>query len=596
MIKSISLLILCGIFSLNILNAENPVYLNKKYPVEKRVNDLLKRMTLEEKIGQICQYIGPGHIRTTEKNLTIEQVRKRTSNTLYPGVHSSDIEALNEQGLIGSCTKVLTAEETNYLNSLIQKSRLKIPILNARGGVHGDGQGVGTTFYTTPISLASSWDTALIYRIAKETSMEMRANGCSWNFAPNIDVVTEPRWGRVGETYGEDPFLVTQMGLNMIKGLQEQANGNSMNMIACAKHFIGGGQSVNGTNGAPSFIDERSLREVFLPPYKAAIGAGVATMMGAHNELNGVPCHANKGLLTDLVRTENGFKGFYVSDWLDIEYLVSKQHVAENMKEASFQAIDAGMDMHMHGPGFFEPVVELVKEKRISEMRIDESVRRILEAKFRLGLFDEPEYDLKVRDSIVFNKAHQKTALEAARKSIVLLKNEKNILPLTKGKYKNIMITGHSANSQAINGDWYDKQPDDNIVTILEGLKQIDPDCSFDHFDVGNILQKLTETMITDAKERASKAELAIVVVGEFSLRWDWENRICGEEADRAEINLYGLQSQLVASIAESGTPVILVIVNGRPNSVEELEKKIPAIIEAWEPGCKGGTALAEII
>jgi beta-glucosidase len=578
------------------VSAQKPIYQDKKFTVEKRVNDLLKRMTLEEKVGQMCQYVSPEHVRITEKTLSKEEMLKSDFQAFYPGFHSSDIEALIEKGLISSITKAYSAEETNYLQSLAKKSRLKIPLLIARGGVHGDGQVAGTTVYPTPISLASSWDPSLAYKIAKETASEMRANGCTWNFAPNMDVITDPRWGRTGETYGEDPFLITQFGLQMIKGLQEPSPKYSINMLACAKHYIGGGQSVNGTNAAPVFMDERTLREVFFPPFKAAIHAELASIMPAHNDFNGIPCHANKLLLTSMAREENGFKGIYVSDWMDIEYLETKHHVAENMKEASFQAVRAGMDMHMHGPGFLEPVVELVREKRLDEKRIDESVRRILEAKFKLGLFDEGELDLKVRDAIIFNQEHQKTALEAARKTIVLLKNTKNLLPLVKGKYKTILITGPNANNQAILGDWSEKQPDDHVITIVEGLKQIDPGCSFDYFDVGDNPRKLTQNFITEAKEKAAKAELAIVVVGEVSSRWEWNQRTCGESADRAEINLFGLQSQLVASVIESGTPLILVLVNGRPNSVEEFEAQIPAIIEAWEPGCKGGTALAEII
>ncbi len=596
MSKSISLFFVCGLLSIGLLTAENPIYLNKKYSVEKRVNDLMNRMTLEEKVGQMCQYVGNQHIRATENNMTSEEMQKSDTYAFYPGLHSSDIEALAAKGLISSFTKVLTAEESNYLQAIVQKSRLKIPFLNARGGMHGDAQAFGTTVYPTPITLASSWDTTIVYKIAKETAKEMRVNGCVWNFAPNFDVSTDARWGRIGETFGEDPFLVTQLGLKMLKAYQEPADGNAINMIANAKHFIGGGKSVNGTNAAPVSIDERTLREIYLPPFKAAIEAGVSSIMAAHNELNGVPCHANKLLLTDIARSEYGFNGIYVSDWMDIEYVESKHHVAENMKEASYQAIMAGMDMHMHGPGFFEPVLELVKEKRISEMRIDESVRRILTAKFKLGLFEQGVLDTKVRDSVLFHKNHQQTALEAARKSIVLLKNEKNILPLVKGKYKNILITGPNANNQAINGDFADKQPDENVTTIVEGLKQIDPTCNFDYFNVGDIPHKLNSELIAEAKERATKAELAIVVVGEVSSRWDWKNRTCGESADRAEINLFGLQPQLVSAIAESGTPVILVLVNGRPNSVEEIQKKIPAIIEAWEPGCKGGIAVAEII
>jgi beta-glucosidase len=578
-------------------NKDNtPVYLDKNKPVNQRVEDLMNRMTLEEKVGQMCQFVGLEHMKQAEKNLTKEELLKNDAHGFYPGIHSSDIELLVEKGTIGSFLHVLSAEEANELQSFVQKSRLKIPLLIGIDAIHGNGQLVGPTVYPTPIGQASAWDTDLVYKMSKETATEMRALGATWTFTPNVDVARDSRWGRVGETFGEDPFLVSVMGIATVKGFQDPENGNEINALACAKHLIAGSEAVNGTNSAPTDLSERTLREVFLPPYQAAIKAGVKTMMTAHNELNGIPCHADKWMMTDMIRTEFGFDGFYVSDWTDVARIATLHAAAENMKESCYQTVDAGMDMHMHGPGFHESVVALVKEGRISVKRIDESVRMLLEAKFKLGLFENSLVNIEAQKVQIFHPDHQKTALEAAQKSIVLLKNENNLLPLTKGKFKKIFVTGPNADNQTVNGDWVTKQPEEKVITVLEGLRTVDANSQFDFLDVGSNLAKITKDQVAEAKLRASKAELAIVVVGENSFRWDWKNKTCGENVDRSDLGLFGLQQELVESVYASGTPVLVVLVNGRPLATEWIAINIPVIVEAWEPGCKGGLAIAQIL
>ncbi len=592
------ILLIVFLFSaITVFSAEKkPAYQNSSLPVEERVNDLMKRMTIEEKVGQMCQFVGLEHMRQAEKSVKKEDLLKNDALGFYPGIHSTDIAALVEKGIIGSFLHVLSAEEANELQSFAQKSRLKIPLLIGIDAIHGNGQLVGPTVYPTPIGQASSWDTDLVYKMSQETASEMRALGSQWTFTPNVDVARDPRWGRVGETFGEDPFLVSKMGVATIKGLQDPAKGYNMNVLACAKHLIAGSEAVNGTNSAPTDISERTLREIYLPPYKASIDAGVTTVMTAHNEINGIPCHADKRTMTDILRNEYGFKGFYVSDWLDVIRLSTLHNVAENMKEASYQTVDAGLDMHMHGPGFYESVLALVKNGRISEKRIDESVRKILENKFLLGLFENSFVIIPEQKKDIFNPNHLKTSLEAAQKSIVLLKNKDNFLPISKGKYKSIFVTGPNANNQTVNGDWVTKQPEENVITVLEGLKQVDPTCNFDFLEMNSILAKIDPNSIPEAKERAAKADLCIVVVGENSFRWDWKNKTCGENVDRSDLGLFGLQQPLVEAVYASGKPVIVVLVNGRPLATEWITNNIPAIIEAWEPGCMGGLAVAQII
>lgn len=574
---------------------EVPVYLQSEKSFEERIEDLLSRMTLEEKVAQMCQYVGLQHIRDAEKDLTEEDLKTNTARGFYPGFRASDIAKLAELGLVGSFLHVVDPKEANELQRLAQKSRLKIPLLIGIDAIHGNAQVKGCTVYPTNIGLASTFEPDLVERISKETALETRATGSHWTFNPNVEVARDPRWGRVGETFGEDPYLVSLMGVAAVKGYQGKDFTGTDKILACAKHFIAGSQSVNGTNGAPADLSERTIREVFFPPFEAAVKAGAFTLMMAHNEVNGIPCHSNEWLMNDVLRKDWGFSGFVVSDWMDIEHMHDLHHTALDNKDAFLQSINAGMDMHMHGPEFYYKTIELVKEGKIPVERIEQSCRKILEAKFKLGLFENPFIDESKISSVIFKKSHQQTALEASRKSIVLLKNN-GILPLDASKYKKVVVTGPNANSQAIMGDWALPQPDENIITVLEGLKMVSPQTDFRFVDQGwNILQ-MDSAKIKMAADEAKKADLAIVVVGEYALRNNWAAKTDGEDTDRSDIALAGLQQQLVEEIYKTGTPTIVVLTNGRPLGVQWINEHVPALIEAWEPGGFGGQAIAEVL
>lgn len=571
-----------------------PSYLDARQPVEKRVDDLLRRMTLEEKVAQMNQFVGLEHMRSAEKDLTEEQLKTNTARGFYPGLTSKDIAAMTEKGLVGSFLHVVTAEETNVLQALALKSRLKIPLLIGIDAIHGNALVSGCTVYPTNIGMASAFDPGMVEKVSRQTALEMRATGSHWTFNPNIEIARDPRWGRVGETFGEDTYLVTQMGVAAVKGYQGKDFTGTDKVLACIKHYMGG-TPVNGTNGAPADLSERTIREIYFPPYKAGVEAGAFTLMTAHNEVNGIPSHSNKWLINDVLRNEWGFKGFVVSDWMDIEHIHDLHKTAESNKEAFFQSVDAGMDMHMHGPDFYYKVIELVKEGRISEDRINQSCRKILEAKFKLGLFENRFADLKKVKSTVFTKEHQFTALDAARKSIVLLKNN-GILPLDATKYKNIFVTGINANDQGIMGDWALPQPEKNIVTVLQGLKNIAPQTSFTFTDFGWNVRKMEQTKVTEAAAMAKKADLNIVVVGEHALRNNWTEKTGGEDTDRSDIALAGLQQELVEKVYASGKPTIVILVNGRQLGVGWISENVEALLEAWEPGGFGGQAIAEIL
>lgn len=551
-------------------------------------------MTLEEKVGQMNQFVGLEHIEAAEASLTEEELRNNTANAFYPDISTDDIRKWTEEGLIGSFLHVLTLEEANYLQSLAMKSRLQIPIIFGIDAIHGNANAPDNTVYPTNINLACSFDSEMAYKIAQQTAKEMRAMNMHWTFNPNIEIARDARWGRVGETFGEDPYLATVLGVESVKGYQGDLNSNE-NVLACIKHFVGGSQPVNGTNGSPTDLSERTLREVFFPPFKAGVEAGAMSLMTAHNELNGIPCHSNEWLMQDVLRDEWGFEGFVVSDWMDIEHIYDLHATAENLKEAFYQSIMAGMDMHMHGIHWNEMVVELVNEGRIPESRIDESVRRILEMKFRLGLFEQPFADEDETMKIRLQDEHRQLALEAARNGIVLLKND-GVLPLDVNKYKNVMVTGINADDMNILGDWSAVQKEENVTTILEGLRQVAPQTNFDFVDQGWDPRNMDPAKVAEAAAKAKRADLNIVVAGEYMMRFRWTERTDGEDTDRSDLNLVGLQNELIEKVFASGKPTILILVNGRPLGVEWAEENLPAIVEAWAPGMYGGQAVAEIL
>lgn len=575
---------------------EQPIYKNPKASIEQRVNDLLSRMTLEEKVGQMNQLVGIEHFKQNSTSMTAEELATNTASAFYPGVTVKDMEDWTRRGLVSSFLHVLTMEEANYLQKLSMQSRLQIPLLIGIDAIHGNAKCKGNTVYPTNIGLASSFDVDMAYKIARQTAEEMRAMNMHWNFNPNVEVARDGRWGRCGETFGEDPYLVTQMGVATNKGYQRNLD-NTQDVLGCVKHFVGGSYAINGTNGAPCDVSERTLREVFFPPFKAAIQQGGDwNVMMSHNELNGIPCHTNSWLMNDVLRKEWGFKGFIVSDWMDIEHCVDQHRTAANNKEAFYQSIMAGMDMHMHGPEWQTAVVELVKEGRIPESRIDESVRRILTVKFRLGLFEHPYSDAKTRDRVINDPEHKRTALEASRNSIVLLKNENDLLPLDVQKYKKVLVTGINANDQNIMGDWSELQPENQVWTVLRGLRSVSPTTDFKFVDQGWDPRNMSQTQVDAAVTAAKDCDLNIVCCGEYMMRFRWNERTSGEDTDRDNLDLVGLQNQLIQRLNETGKPTVVIIISGRPLSIRYAAEHVPAIINAWEPGQSGGQALAEII
>ena len=584
-------------FILNAQKNHKQNYLNPKLDIDTRLDLLMAQMSLEDKVYQMNQFVGIEHMKKAEKDLTEADLANNDTQGFYKGVFSKDVEAMTKAGKIGSFLHVLTPEEANYLQKLAAQSPLKIPLLIGIDAIHGNALVSGTTVYPSPITLASTWNNELLYDVGKQTALEMRATGSHWTFTPNIDVMRDPRWGRVGETFGEDPFLVGELGSSMIKGFQDGNLNTNEKVIACAKHMIAGGEPINGLNASPMDVSLRTLKEIHLPPYKKAVDAGVYSIMAAHNELNGIPCHMSKWLMTDLIRNEWGFEGFFVSDWMDIERIETLHHVARSLKEASKYAVEAGMDMHMHGVKFPEAVIALVNEGKLSEDRVNDACRKILKAKFMLGLFENSTVNLKQIPKKINTKTHRDKALETARKGVVLLKNNA-VLPLKPTKDKTILVTGPNANNQTTLGDWHWPQPDENVITIYEGIKAIGEKKGYNvnYFNSGENIRKITSKHIEQTVAKAREADITIVVVGDNSMRNKWKDKTAGENMARARLDLAGNQLKLIQDIKNTNTQLIVVLVNGKPIAEPWLKDNVPALIEAWEPGLLGGQAVGEII
>lgn len=556
---------------------------------EQRTKILLKEMTLEEKVGQMCQYVGPCYVEPG-KGSPYKNIDAADEN-----LGNKDVADKVRAGQVGSFLHVLTSEEAVALQKLAAESRLGIPLIIGIDAIHGNGLIAGCTVYPTNIGMASTFHPELMEDIGSETAAEMRFSGVSWTFAPNLDVCLDPRWGRAGETFGEDPFLASEMGKFSVWGLQGRDGYGPGTVMACAKHLVAGGEPNGGINAAPMDISERKLREVFLPPFTAAVTeAGAGSVMMAHNEVNGIPCHGNAHLIQDILRGEMGFGGVVVSDWMDIERMHLFHKWLPSVDEAFKVSVEAGIDMHMQGAGYFESVIDAVRSGRIPEKRIDEAAGRILEAKFRLGLFEDPVPALRARgERPEMADIHRNTALQAARESIVLLENDGTLPLKSPGR---IFVCGPNADSQTILGDWAVPQTDDDVVTVLEGVRASFPEAAVESMCFSGMIEKIDEEGIAAACRKAREADVCVLVLGENSERYSSFGRTCGENCDRDNLDLPGRQQELLERVVNVGKPVVLVLLNGRPLSLVWAKGNVNAVVEAWEPGMEGGTAVGDVL
>jgi beta-glucosidase len=578
-------------------------------PVEARAKDLILKMTLDEKIAQL------GSIWSREV-LEDGKFSPRKAEALI----KNGIGQISRPGAATNLPPERIAEFTNEAQHfLVTKTRLGIPAMNHEECLSGF-MAKGATIFPQMIGMASTWEPELLEKMTSIIRGQMRAVGLHQALSPVVDVSRDPRWGRVEETFGEDPYLIAEMVIAYVKGLQggDLKNG----IIATLKHFAGYGMSEGGLNKAPAHIPSRLLKEVYLYPFKEAIERGKATaVMNAYHEIDGIPCAASEELLTDVLRNEWGFDGIVVSDYSAIEQLHNYHRLAQDKGEAARLALTAGIDIELPKSNCYaQPLREQIEKGLVSEELVDRAVLRILKLKFRLGLFENPYVKSDGVKGIFDAPEHRKLALEAARKSLVLLKNENALLPLKKN-IKTIAVIGPNAdNPRNLLGDYSyaahseiarmiraassgtpspspDILPDQigvHVVTITEGIRgKVSPGTNVLYTE-GCEVSGISSTGFTEAIKIARQADVALVVVGGKSgLTPD---STCGEMRDSAELHLPGVQDDLVKAISETGTPIVLIIANGRPLALGWIIDKIPAIIQAWLPGEEGGNAIADVL
>ncbi len=592
------------------VSTEQLPYRNASLPVKERVADLLGRMTLEEKAAQmVCVWQKKATLLLDERG-SFDWEKARTNFGQGNGL--GQIGRPSDAG--GGKNAREMAELTNAIQRFfVEESRLGIPVIFHEECLHGHAA-VDATSFPQPIGLGATFDPDLVRRLFGMTAEEARCRGTHQALTPVVDVARDPRWGRVEETYGEDPYLVSRLGIAAVQGFQGDSSfRDKKHVIATLKHFAAHGQPEAGNNCAPVSISERHLRETFLYSFREALQHGGAmSVMASYNEIDGVPSHANRWLLRDVLRREWGFDGFVVSDYYAIRELAARpelygHHVAKDGKEAAVLAVRAGVNIELPEPDCYSHLVELVREGALAEVELDELVAALLTYKFKLGLFEDPYVDPDAAERIVGSEANRAVALEAARKTITLLKNDGSIAPLDVGKIKTLAVIGPNADRQLLGG--YSGRPK-HSTTLLEGIRARVGDrveilyhegCKI---TVGGSWQQ-DEVVLSDpaedrrgiaaAAELAKRADVVVLAIGgnEQTSREAWMGNHLG---DRADLDMVGQQDELVDAIAATGKPIVALVFNGRPLAVRNLAVKAAAIFECWYLGQETGHAVAEVL
>ncbi|HBM14754.1 MAG TPA: beta-glucosidase BglX [Lentisphaeria bacterium] len=534
--------------------------------VDKKVSDLLSKMTLEEKIGQLTQYSG--------------------SELTGPQGEKINISEYIKTGKVGSVLNIYgTSEVSKYQKIAIEKSRLKIPLLFGQDVIHGY-----KTIFPVPIAMASSWDLDAVGAAQEVARNEATASGLNWTFTPMVDIARDPRWGRIVEGFGEDPYLASQFAKLSVEAFQGSDLGDETSMLATAKHYVGYGAVQAGRDYFTVDLSKRTLWEVFLPPFQAAINAQVASIMPAFTTMNGIPMTGNKEMTRDVLRNQLGFTGITVSDWNAINELI-EWHVAANQSEAACEAIEAGVDIDMMSNAYINQLGALVKENKVPISLIDEAVARILKKKFELGLFEDPykycNADREVKE--ILSPENKAKARDVGKRSIVLLKNDDQTLPLSKSLNSIAVIGPLAEDTYSPMGPWFCNGSKDNTISVLNGIKQAVGKNTIIYYQKGCDVNSSDESMIDAAINTAKKADVIVAVLGENS-------DMSGEAASRSEIGLPGLQEKLLESLFNTGKPVVVVLLNGRPLTINWAQDHVQAIVEAWFPGSEAGHSIADVL
>lgn len=561
--------------------------------VDLRVRELLSRMSLEEKVAQLVAV--PIEALVENGRFSEEKARE----ILGHGI--GEVTRVGGSRL-GFKPREAAALVNQIQSFLVNRTRLGIPAIVHEESLTGLMAPTATSF-PQAIGLASTWDPDIVYSVANAIREQTLLIGARQCLAPVLDVCRDPRWGRTEETYGEDPYLVASMGVAYIRGLQ--GGDLSRGVIATAKHFAAHGFPEGGRNIAPVHVGEREFREVFLYPFEAAVKVGgVMSIMPAYHEIDGVPCHANRRLLTDILRGEWGFRGFTVSDYAAVKMLETVHRVARDDMDAAVQALEAGVDVELPHPECFRALTDAVKRGLLPESVVDDSVARVLRAKILLGLFENPFVDVSKVPENLDSQEHRRLALEAARKSIVLLKNN-GLLPLRKD-LKSIAVVGpNAADERSLFGDYtYTahlalERPAVPAVSVLEGIRRKVSPGTRVLYAKGCDVASSDKRGFDEALNVARQADVVVAVMGERA-GLVWFNRegviTSGEGVDRPDTRLPGVQEELIRALHDAGKPIVLVLINGRPLSIAPVLDYVDAVVEAWYPGEEGGTAIADVI
>jgi beta-glucosidase len=545
------------------------IYRDPSQPIERRVDDLLGRMTLAEKVGQMMQLDG--------REDPVAQVERYQPGSLLHLLNEALVPAIDAA----------------------QATRLGIPLLIGEDAIHGHSFHQGATIFPSPLGMACSWDPDLLRDVGRVTAREMTPTGAIWTFSPVLCIARDARWGRVGETFGEDPLLIGELGAAMIEGYQGDGLSDPDSVLATAKHYAGYSETQGGLDASEADLSQRKLRSYFLPPFERAARAGCRAFMTGYQSIDGLPSTASRWLLTEVLREEWGFSGIVVTDWDNVGRLHWGQKIVPSLVEASVVAVRAGNDVIMVTPGFLESAQEAVRRGLLAEAEIDAVVRRILRLKFELGLFENPRRPDRARQAEVIGcAAHRELALRAARESIVLLEND-GFLPLEATKLGRIAVLGPNADDDLSQlGDWSlgatqypperGKHPRELTVTLLDGIRQRAGFAKVGYERAVNVTDR-DLSGLERARALVSGADVALVVVGDHL---DY----IGEMRSSATLELLGGQAALIDAIAESGTPFVLVLVNSKPLVLPESARRARAVLECFNPGMLGGQALAEIL
>ncbi|MBK8476841.1 MAG: glycoside hydrolase family 3 C-terminal domain-containing protein [Opitutaceae bacterium] len=547
-----------------------PAYRNPALPVEERVTDLLGRMTLEEKVGQI----------------------------MMTDARSEDLSFITTQQP-GSILHILGAKIDRAMD-LAAKNRLGIPLLIGEDGIHGHSFWKGATIFPTQLGLAASWDPALFEQVGRVTAEEMAPTGIHWTFSPVLCLTRDLRWGRTGETFGEDPYLIGEFGAALIRGYQGKGLADPTAVLATAKHYAGYSETQGGRDASEADISRRKLRSYFLPPFERAARAGAMTFMTGYQSMDGVPSTANHWMLTEVLKQEWGFQGVLVTDWDNVGRLVHEQKVCATYTDAAIMAIRAGNDIMMVTPQFYEGAIEAVRSGRLAESEIDAPVRRFLALKFRMGLFENRRGPDLARAAVeIARPEHRAVNLAAARESLVLLQNN-GLLPLDPAKVKSIALIGPNADDDLQQlGDWSlgspqhppeaGKHPREKTTTVLDGIRALAPaGCAVKYARGCSIIDD-DLTGIPAAVAAAQAADVVVAVVGDHL-------RFIGEGQSTATLELQGGQIALLDALEKTGKPVIIVLVNSKPLVLPASAKRAAAILEGFNSGMEGGRAVAEAV